>query len=480
VRSKWWAELLEPSFVALTEGIWIVLLYALIELVGGASSWLGLLAFVVVAFVGAVAGPWLDRLGTARWQAVGLVALIVAAAGMLVAPGVLGAMVARDPGAAFGAHPGGWLLGVGAFRGMVGAGRLDDPDRASRPYVRGVIVLTLIWLYAGLLPVADQVAFRATAIGPTLLFATVGIAAVGLHRVHAIAAPAGIAWWRNRAWLATLAILVALLALGAVPVAIGLTRTIPGILGLAGFPEIAFFGLYVVWLILPRDGPRRPRTANLRVLLGLAIVLAVGAIGYRLLHGSVNLGSVPAGAASPGESSTSNGLVGVVIVVAILLVIGLLALVLARNPHGPAPAFETWPAADDSGFEVERPSLGWLRRARDRLFGSQSGRRPVTAEGAYLAMLNLLEPLSGLRRLADETPQGHARRLRRAGHGTIELDLLAADYELSRWGARQLPVRERDRAIDRWQRSRGWIADLLQAEEVARQLAAQRERSGPA
>ena len=110
-----------------------------------------------------------------------------------------------------------WLVArPGCVPGLIGVGALDDPDLAGRPFVRGVIALTLIWLYAGLLPAASLVAFRSAAIGPTVIFATVGLATVGLRRVDAIAIPAGIEWWRNLAWLAALAGLIVLLGVVAI------------------------------------------------------------------------------------------------------------------------------------------------------------------------------------------------------------------------------------------------------------------------
>jgi len=479
VRSNWWADLLEPLFVGLTEGLPIAVLYLLVEIVGGAPITLGSPIFVVAAALSALAAGRIARLGAAGWQVVALAALLVGTIGTLVGPGVVTALLAGDPGVAFGAQPGGWLLGLAAFRGMVGAGALEDPDRAGRPFVRGVIGLTLIWLYAGLLPTANQDAFRAAALGPTLLLGTVGIAVVGLRRVHAIAVPTGIEWWRNRAWLAALVILVLALAAVAVPAGNWLTTAVPGILSLAGFPEVVVFGLFVAWLVVPRRGPRRPRTSTLRGILGLTGVLLIGAIVYRLLHSNTEQGAAAAGIARPTVSTTSNGLFGVLIVVVVLIGIAVLAVLLARNRRGPSSLPEAGQVNDDAAFEVEGPGWSWLRRARNRWFGPRAAGRPADAQAAYLATLSLLEALAGRRRLPLETPRAHARRIRREGDGTIELDLLAADYELSRWGARQLAARETRRAIGRWERSKVWIAARIQAEEAAAQHAEDSAGTGP-
>lgn len=477
MRSNWWADVVEPAFIALTEGIWVAVLYLLFEIVGGTPILLSPIVFVLVTGVAAFASPRLDQIGSARWQIVTLAAIVVGVAGTLLGPGVVGKLFAGSPGNAFGAHPGGWLLGLAAFRGLVGAGSLDDPDGASRPFVRGVVALTVIWLYAGVLPATAVAAFRDAALGPTLVFATIGTAAIGLRRVHSIAAPVGIEWWRNRAWLVALGALVILLATLAISLAGELVVAIPAVLGLAGFAELLIFVLVIVGVAGGRRGERRPGRSRLRAYIALAIFLAIGAIIYHFIHPDTGL---PPAAVGPGRSAvatTSNGALEVVIVVAVLVAIALIAILLAQGRRRPPPQPEMAPAADDSDFEVEGPGLDWLRRARARLFGHRPEGRPASAEAAYVATLKLLEPLHGLRRLPHETPLAHANRIRRDGAGTLELDLLAADYELSRWGARTLSGRETRRAISRWDRSRAWIAARIQAEEAARQHAEDHGRS---
>ena len=474
MRSNWWAEVVEPAFIALTEGIWVAVLYLLFEVVGRTPITLAPIVFVLVTGAAAMASPRLDRFGSARWQVVTTTAIVAGLIGTLLGPGVVRTLLAGDPADALAAHPGGWLLGLAVFRGMVEAGSFDDPDRASRPFVRGVLALTVIWLYSGLLPAAAVASFQDAALGPTLVFATVGAAAIGLRRVHSIAAPAGIEWWRNRAWLAALAGLVVFLAIVAILLAGELVVAIPAILGLAGFAEVALFGLIILGLVGGSRGRRRPRKSSLQGYLVLAAFLIVGAIIYRVLHPDTGLPPSAAATPRPILVTTSNGTGGVVIAVTLLVVLAVVAILLAQSRRRPTLSSEMAASIDDLGFEVERPGLGWLRRARARLFGQRSAGRPASAEAAYVATLNLLEPLRELRRLPQETPQAHAGRVRRDGSGTLELDLLAADYELSRWGARRLSGRETRRAIGRWERSRTWIAAEIQAEEAVRQHAQER------
>ena len=480
MRSNWWADVVETVFIALTEGIWVAVLYLLFEVVGRTPIVLGPPLFVLVAGAAALISPRLNRFGSARWQVVSLASVGIGLLGCLLGPGALGTLLRGDPGGAFSAHPGGWLLGLAAFRGMVGAGSLDDPDGASRPFVRGVIALTAIWLYSGFLPDAMNAAFREAAIGPTLVFATLGTAAIGLRRVHAIGAPAGIEWWRNGAWLASLAALIIVLAILAIAVGEELVVAIPALVGLSGFAELAIFAVVILALAASRRADRRPQRSNLAGYIALAMILVIGAVIYHFLHPGADLPPAASGAGSALGATTSNGALGVVLVAVAFVVIALVAIVVAQTRRRPLPAPEVGPAADDSDFEVEAPGWSWLRRAADRLVGQRSDSRPANAEAAYLATLMLLEPLPGERRLSHETPHAHARRLRRDGAGSLELELLAADYQLSRWGARVLSRPETRRAIGRWERSRSWIAAKIQAQEVAREHAQEHDTAGPA
>ena len=53
-----------------------------------------------------------------------------------------------------------------------------------------------------------------------------------------------------------------------------------------------------------------------------------------------------------------------------------------------------------------------------------------------------------------ETPIAHASRLRGDGTGGLALDLLAADYQLTRFGGVDLSRAEERRALSRWQHIR--------------------------
>jgi hypothetical protein len=139
---------------------------------------------------------------------------------------------------------------------------------------------------------------------------------------------------------------------------------------------------------------------------------------------------------------------------AFALVVGVL-LFLARawrrnlGPTGPRSGIER----HDRGSRADAEEAGGpglavrLRRLTRR-------GRPGDAVGAYLAALRVLEPHEALRRESTETPAAHSRRLREAGAGALELDLLAADFQLARWAGRRISPAEDHRAIRRWERFR--------------------------
>jgi hypothetical protein len=84
---------------------------------------------------------------------------------------------------------------------------------------------------------------------------------------------------------------------------------------------------------------------------------------------------------------------------------------------------------------------------------------PADAASAYLRALGDLEPIAETRRRPEETPHAHAARLRREHRGGLALDLLAADYELARFGDVELPRREHRRAIARWRAIRASLRE---------------------
>jgi hypothetical protein len=90
------------------------------------------------------------------------------------------------------------------------------------------------------------------------------------------------------------------------------------------------------------------------------------------------------------------------------------------------------------------------RRQRSRL----ARPAPADAAAAYRALLADLAPRRIVRRAPGETPRDHAHRLRGDGWGRLSLELLAADYAITRFAGAELTPAEHARAIARWRRLR--------------------------
>ena len=72
-----------------------------------------------------------------------------------------------------------------------------------------------------------------------------------------------------------------------------------------------------------------------------------------------------------------------------------------------------------------------------------------------MSAIHELESWGEYARFESETPAAHAARLRRMrAPGAAELARLAADYQLARYGERQISRAENGRAVDRFQRLR--------------------------
>ena len=388
-----WPDVLGSALVGLSEGAWITVLYVLIETVGHADSPLGLPIFAGVAFLGALAGPRLDQLGEGRWRVMTLVSVAVGLAGMVIGKGVLAGLLAGDLGRSFGAEPGGWLLGVAAFRGMLGGGSLDDPEGATRPVVRGVILLGFAWLYAGLLPPASQAAFRSAALLPTLLFIAAGIGSAALRRVQAISISTGTQWWRNRAWLVIVAVLLVGLTLLALPLAHWLASTEPGVLGLNGFPELVVIVAFVALILVPVRDRQRPSRLSARGAIVLAVIFVIVAFLYRMLHSQDTSGPVKGGGAGSSGADAGNPVMGVFILAWVIAGAALVAILVARNWRRSRLEADGSRYRDEAEFELRAPGQrlaapggGPLPRASPREPAEdRRGGLPGRAQGARAA-----------------------------------------------------------------------------------------------
>jgi hypothetical protein len=440
MRSSWCADRaigwILPVLAILAEGAWLAVVYVAVETtIDGRAPLLGTLEMAAAAGLAAIAvrRGWLrpdDNPLTFFSLLVGL-----GAVGWLWDYRVRELVAAGDLAGAIGLHPGGWLLLVGAMRG-VGRGVEIDDRALTRLVLLGVPGLALPWTL-GQVGAGDlRPTFIEHAFVASLTFISAGFMAAGLARLQEIGRETGVDWRTNRSWLGTvLGVLAVVLAIG-VPGAYLLGLPVDTVTrGLIG-PVLGILGY---------------------VLLALAFVAAV--LSAALYEALSRLGISLPPALGPGEIAglpemreyTLEQLQGPIMTVAILW-IGILLLVVIvarvwvrRRAKGrPRTGVEERSFSIPQGsFRLEMPRLDLFRRR------ARTG-HPTEAVGAYLAALDELAERDPEHSRRDaESPRAHAMR---AGHP--ELGALQADYALARYGSRQLTDAEHRRALGRWRRLR--------------------------
>lgn len=449
------ADVAYPVAVGLAEGGWVAVLYLLVDAVARVHAPFGLPVFAVVAGATCVLADRLDRLSTSRLAVIvgllvggGLVGLALTA-GRLIAAGSIdpGAVLADDPGAA--------LIGLAALRGFIRAGAIRDPAEAARPLFAGLIGLSVAWVFGGALSEPMRSVFRAGAVVPTLGFVVGGLTAAGLARSALAASDAGFDPRANRSWLVVLVGSTAALGLAGLPIGVGLERVMAALIAWPLAVPLLFVVGFVARIVVPsRKGVLR-RTGAFTVgpllfLAGLALLAAL--LPQRGAGPQAEQPAGPGGAASEPTTPFFDAILALAAIAVVVAVLLFLARAWRRNlgpPERPGGAERHGRAFGSTETDQDgRPGL----RARLGRFVRHG--RPTDAVAAYLAALRSLQPDDELRRDPAETPAAHARRLRQAGAGTLELDLLAADYELARWGGRRLSDAEDRRAVGRWERFR--------------------------
>ncbi len=425
------------------EGAWIAVPAALVQALSRHPVVVGpleLAIFVVLGYL--AAGRLADRLGPIRWPLVAAgLAGVAAIVGWLSDPGVRDAVALVDWEAAISRNPGGWLAGLAMLRGIAHAGP-TAPDGIGSSAVTSALMVIAAALVAGS-PLAEpqRTVFYTDGLVAVTVFAAASTVGLALSRMVRMAESTGFEWQPNRAWLALLAVLVATIIAIAIPGAIAMPTPVRLVLQLVPAPLLVvgfFVGLRGVWrsvllamafmgtvvivlIILSRFGQKYdPVTQN----------------AQQLLLGSDQAHDVPWPAI-------------VAWVVGLAILVGLVAL-LARYWMREALTSDVGGVSeersiDTSGRLVPPPP----RRARRPATGP-----PLSAAEAYLALLADIEGRGEVERRVDETAPEHALRLRRSGAGATGLDLLAADFELERFGAMHLSNAENRRGIARWRRLR--------------------------
>jgi Domain of unknown function (DUF4129) len=452
-------DLAYPVAIGLAEGGWVTVLYLLVDAIARVHAPLGLPVLAAVGAGTCLLADRLDRLSSSRLAVI--VGLLVggAVAGLALTTGGLVSAGAVDPVSILTADPGAMLVGLAALRGFVRGGAIRDPGEAARPLFVGLIGLSFAWAFGGALSEPMRSVFRDDAVVPTLAFVIGGLAATGLARSTLAAADTGLDPRANRAWLAILLGSAAALGLAALPAAVGLERLMAALIAWPLTLPLLFVTGFIARIVVPsrRGILRRAGSLTLGPLAFLAGLALLAALLPQ--RGSGPQADQPAGAGGPTSEPTTPlfdallGLLAIALVVAVLL---FLARAWRRNVGATdRPGGTEW---RDRVVDTTGTDLPGRRGIGARLWWARH-RRPADAVAAYLAALRALEPDERLRRDPDETPAAHASRLRRTGAGTLELDLLAADFELARWGGRRLSPAEDRRAVSRWERLRNAVAN---------------------
>lgn len=463
--------LLPAALALVAEGSWVAVIVALVQAASQEPIVLGpaaLAGFAAAGLFAARAGA--PRAG-ARWPAlaVGLTAL-ASIVGWLCAAATWDTLRSSDPASALQVHPGGWLAGLAFLRGIAHARPVSSEEAIGSLMTFAVPVVVLAFLLGGAIAEPGRSEFRAAALTDTVLFVGSGLLALALARIRQLGGATGFDWRRNPAWLGLLVVLVGAILLVALPASFAVGPLV--ILFVAALPV----PLLVAGLVAGID--RRAR----RMLVFVGVATVVVAVLVRLFGGtsgpSGGAGSSVPGQTTPPDQAWMAVAAWTAILAGSAILIALLAALWMRQALS---------SGDDEVAEERTIDYGTATSAGRRIRAFPTWRRaagpPTDGPAAYLAAVRELAAFDDLRRLPDETPAEHARRVRAAaprapapgppigpgGAGAspgpvadgaagpvfgAALDLLAADYELARFGSRTLTPGEHVRAIARWRRLR--------------------------
>ncbi len=448
MRWSWPAELLPSALDALAEGSLLWVGYVALASLGSGRAKLGPLEFVLVAALGAVASRWAAS-EHARRLLLPTLALAAAVVGWVADPLVRATLVGPDPAAALARHLPGWLLGLALLRGAAHTDPADDDRITSALLAVGVPALAIPWLLPA---VNHRPDLAAPVLLGSLVFVASGLLAIAFGRLQAL----GLAPHESRggrAWTmvaVTITVSMSGLAIGA---ALFLGAPIQLLVAAALGPAARFLALLLAWL------------APLVATIWTAVATIVGSIrlpgaGPATGVGGTPPGPVPVSSVPPGGAPAP--LVPVLVVLAALLALGL--LIRYRRVFSSPRPWKPERGAEERVFVPPRMALDlrlWGHRPRLRL-----PHRPAAldAPGAYLRVLAELARHPDLRRGVAETPAAHARRIRGRGFSDAAFGLLAADFELVRYGDRTLSDHETRRGLARAQRLRREIRQRRAAE----------------
>ena len=455
-----------PALIALGEGAWVSVVYLVLEGAAHGARPLGVAAFVVAAAAGLLVGIR-TRTAVDRVRSVVAGLVVLGIGGWLVADTTMARLGTLDLAGAIAAHPGGPLLALAALRGVLRGGALADPSVEDSLLGGPTYGVALAWVLGGALAEPARTAFTNDALAPTILFIAAGPAGTALGRVAELARVGGFDWTANRAWLGLLAgasfLLAGVAVLGATGSSTALRDAAPLLIG-------AVILIAALRGPEPRHRPGDRRKSIVAWLIVFAVILILVALPFRPRTEQAAQPVIPVPAGDTDGSERPGG--------AFLLIVGgaitgVVIVYMLRRRWASAHLARTELGDDryvDVGFSGFS-SLGRWRPARAHRSGP-----PVDAVSAYRAALAALATDASTRRGSGETPIAHSRRLRVDGNGGLALDLLAADYQLVRFGGLDLSRGEERRAMTRWQEIRA--AAEKRATRVALAKIATDERGG--
>ncbi len=436
-------ELLPAALDATVEASWLALLYLVLQVVpSGAPAYLGIAQLALGAVAGLLVARRIRSSGI-RAVSVLVTAVLAGTVGWALDPAVGATLTHGALGSALGTHAPGWIAALAVARGAAHREVADDDLVVARILGLGLAALPVPWLLAQAAPHYAHGPYVSSAFVATFTFVTSALLALAVNRLRALGAAEGFDWRRNRSWLGLLVGIVA----GAAVV---------------GLPAAFVLGVPVQVALEAVLGPFAIVLTAMALVIAFPILAVLETVRSALIHPAtppLTSGSSPAVATAASPSSSAAPVAVIIAATAVLAIVVVVALAwwLGRawtnrailEPDGAAEQRQI--IVDRAALTMRLPRLGFAER--------RTSRTPRDAVEAYRDLLGRLarsderHPDARARgRGPDETPARHAARLRDEGSGRLALDLLAADYELARYGERQLSAGEQRRALSRWHR----------------------------
>jgi hypothetical protein len=433
-------DLVPLALAVVAEAAWITVIGGLIAEYTLQEPHLGIGALAAFVVAGIVAVRVLAGPAGERWPSVAL--LVVAVGGMvgwLSDPEATATLVSSGVIPALGVNAAGWVAALAVLRGFAHARLPVSPSTLGTVFALGIPCLAVAALAGGMIAEPHRARFLADATVAVVIFAGSVVLALAIARLTAVGAGSGFDWRRNPAWVALLVVLVLTTLAVAVPTSVA--SPVIALLAGASVGPLLLLGLVL--------GFNRG-TIRITFLIVAGVILIVGII--RLLGGgpiAVNLGL--GGGPTAEQAPTGPGAVApagllVIIVAAMILVLILARLWARRTPPSPSDVDEVRQIDHGDGTSVGAPRWRFGRR--------RAPPDPADAAAAYVRLIADIDRRPDVRREPAETPAAHAARLRVAGRADLALDLLAADYALTRFGGVTLSDAEERRAVGRWRRLR--------------------------